>query len=117
MTSNRIAGSFHWQLKLNKMGFGGRTFSPSQRFALTDTGTSLIIMPDEDWQNLYEIICDQVSSRYGIECIQEASFMLLKAPGITTMIFDPITIQFDNIVYEVPWNRWFDRMFDDTLYM
>ena len=43
--------------------------------------------------------------------------MLLKAPGITTMIFDPITIQFDNIVYEVPWNRWFDRMFDDTLYM
>ena len=49
MTSNRIAGSFHWQLKLNKMGFGGRTFTPSQRFALTDTGTSLIIMPDEDW--------------------------------------------------------------------
>ena len=43
--------------------------------------------------------------------------MLLKAPGITTMIFDPITIQIDNIVYEVPWNRWFDRMFDDTLYM
>ena len=74
-------------------------------------------MPDQDWQNLYQIICDQVAPRYGIECVEEAGFLLLKAPGITTMIFDTVTIQIDNTVYEVPWNRWFDRMFDDTLYM
>ena len=29
MTATRVAGSFHWQVPLNKVGFQGATFSMS----------------------------------------------------------------------------------------
>ena len=60
LTVSRVAGSFHWQVKVNKVSFLGSKFSLSERFALIDTGTSYIIMPRLDWFNLHAMVCSQV---------------------------------------------------------
>jgi len=39
--SHRIAGSFHWQLKLNSIKVGGQSFLPQSSVMLTDTGTTI----------------------------------------------------------------------------
>lgn len=46
LNSHRIAGSFHWQVKVNAIGFGGKSFTPKKPFALTDTGTTMTYMPE-----------------------------------------------------------------------
>ena len=66
LISHRISGSFHWQLKLNKIGFGVNTFAPTIRTAFMDTGSTLILMPKEDWVSLYNMICADLP--YGSTC-------------------------------------------------
>ena len=69
MTALRINGSFHWQFKAGKMAFGQKSFILSQQFVLTDTGTSLIIMPASDWDNLFDAICSQISDLFeDVQC-------------------------------------------------
>ena len=41
----------------------GQEFTPSQRIALTDTGTSFTHMPSEDWRTLYKLICDLIQEQ------------------------------------------------------
>ena len=67
MTAVRVSGSFHWEVPVNKVNFMGRSFTLVNRFALTDTGTTFIIMPEQDWANLYQIVCDLYAGT--IDCL------------------------------------------------
>ena len=61
--STRIAGSFHWEIKVNSIGYNGGKFRPSLQTALTDSGTSLIFLPTkQDWDNLFHTICENTPS-------------------------------------------------------
>ena len=42
---------------------------------------------------------------------------MLYAPGIASIKFSPIELQLDNIIYEVPFDRWFDVWQDDLIAM
>ena len=55
--SHRVAGEDHWSLKLLDMRVGSYSIHPQARFALTDTGTSLIYLDGGDYHNLIEGIC------------------------------------------------------------
>ena len=90
MTAVRVGGSFHWQVPVNKMSWMGRSFSLVNRFALTDTGTTFMVMPEEDWANLYQTVCDLYAST--IDCRSVESYRLLYAPGIASMRFQPFEI-------------------------
>ena len=57
LTSTRINGSFHWEFKTNSIGFMGERFIPKTRIALTDTGTTKTMLPKEDWDMLFNIVC------------------------------------------------------------
>ena len=67
-TAMRIAGSYHWEVKVSKVGFAGDTFTLSQRVALTDTGTTVTILPSEDWDSLYDMVCGRVAL-YDVQCV------------------------------------------------
>lgn len=97
------------------MGFAGSSFTISKRFGLTDTGTTYIIMPEADWENLYTTVCNQVQVPYGIKCTRQASFRFLTAPGIGSMRFTPFQLQIDNVIYDVPFDRFFDVWNDETI--
>ena len=58
LISHRIAGSFHWQLKFNYIRFGESKFGPSISTAFLDSGSTLILMPMQDWDSLFKMICD-----------------------------------------------------------
>ena len=49
-TAHRVAGSFHWQVKLNQFGFMGVRITPKHRVALLDTGTTSTVMPEAEWR-------------------------------------------------------------------
>jgi hypothetical protein len=58
LTSTRINGSFHWEFKTNSIGFMSKRFIPKTRIALTDTGTTKTMLPKEDWDMLFNIVCN-----------------------------------------------------------
>ena len=75
LVAHRISGSFHWQLKLNSIGFQGSKFAPTERTAFMDTGTTLILMPYEDWISLYEMICSDLPD--GSQCYSSNYYYVL----------------------------------------
>ena len=60
IVTHRISGSFHWQLKLNSIGFGEQKFAPTDRTVFMDTGTTMVLMPYDDWISLYDMICSDL---------------------------------------------------------
>jgi hypothetical protein len=60
INTHRVTGSFHWEMKTTSIGVGNKFFIPSVRRAFTDTGTSMIFMPMDDWRSLYSVICSQL---------------------------------------------------------
>ena len=74
----------HWEVPVDRLGFMGTTFSLSNRFAITDTGTTLIVMPLENWENLYEMVCSKLEPLV-VKCKYEGGHMFLEAPGIVHM--------------------------------
>lgn len=98
-TSTRLGGSLHWEVPVNKLGFRGASFTLSSRFALIDTGSTLITMPQQDWDSLYLLLCAQLESQ-GVVCDDSAGgFDFLEAPGIASMYLEPISLQIDHVVY------------------
>ena len=75
LIAHRISGSFHWQLKMSKIGYASDTFVPSARVALMDTGTTRVLMPKEDWIQLYGMICENLPD--GVQCIKNDSIYAL----------------------------------------
>ena len=55
--SHRVAGIDHWMLKLMDIIVGDKTIQPKVRFALTDTGTSLIYFDELDYKAMIAGIC------------------------------------------------------------
>lgn len=76
-------------------------------------------MPEKDWQDLYEIICEEIELRYRVECVitDIFNYKTIQGVGLSSMNFPPVLLQFDNVVYEMPFERWFDLYDDDTLVM
>jgi hypothetical protein len=68
MIATRIAGSFHWEVKLDGISVNNYTFRPSKQVGLTDTGTTHLIMPYEDWNKVFNAVCGQL----GKNCDREA---------------------------------------------
>ena len=74
-------------------------------------------MPEKDWENFYNMICQEIELKYGVECEISAifSYKTITGVGIATMNFPPVLVQFDNVIYETPFDRWFEVYDDDTL--
>ena len=112
LVSHRISGSFHWQLKLNKMGYGANSFAPTARVALMDTGSTRIIMPKEDWVSLYEMICANLPNS---NCFNTGMFYVLRGCQANKARLEPIQVKIDNVVYKIPFERFFKEINDDTM--
>lgn len=88
---------------------------------MTDTGNSHIIMPEQDWKNLYTMICDRVLMTYSdfrCETYRNGYARAITGPGIDSVKFKPITVQLDDTVYELPFEAWFkSEELDDVLFM
>jgi hypothetical protein len=55
--SHRIAGSFHWQLKLNEIKYKNVSIRPQTHVILTDTGTTLIYLMPDDYDSIISLLC------------------------------------------------------------
>ena len=100
-------------MKLNKIGFGENTFAPTIRTAFMDTGSTLILMPMEDWVSLYNMICADIP--YGSTCYTTDYYYVLRGYRENRKKFGPILFQIDNTIYSVPFYRLFNAYTDDTL--
>ncbi len=47
--SHRVSGSFHWQVKLNRISYNGIPYIPKVRLILTDTGTTVSYLLADDY--------------------------------------------------------------------
>ena len=57
ITAIRIGGSFHWEVPLIAVNIGGTFFRPKVNNAMLDTGTSIIVMGQEDLDQIENAIC------------------------------------------------------------
>ena len=82
---------------------------------LTDTGTTVTIMPKEDWDNLFAAICSKLEPTVKCAEYPQDGYRTLERPGIASMKFDPLTFQVDNVIYKVPFDRFFESLSNDRL--
>ena len=113
IVTHRISGSFHWQLKLNSIGYSEEKFAPTDRKVFMDTGTTLVLMPYDDWISLYEMICNNLPS--GSECYSTSQYYVLKGYEANKEQFGPIKVQIDDTYYMIPFERFFSRYTDNTM--
>ena len=73
---HRIAGGFHWELKLHGISVDDAEISLEETpLMLMDTGTTLIYLPQRDWEKLIEKVCE------GLECVNPE---LIDEEGVVT---------------------------------
>ena len=87
---------------------------------MTDTGTTLIIMPDDIWENLYVMVCDRVMSTYPeFNCskFEDGTVRAIYGPGISSISFENIRFTLDDTVYEIPFDAIFKKMTPSFIYM
>lgn len=68
ITSHRISGSFHWELPIMNIGVRSRNTSyhwrPLVNNALLDTGSSVIMMPQSDYDIWIRELCHAIDVRF-----------------------------------------------------
>jgi hypothetical protein len=59
MVCHRIAGSFHWELKMNRMAYGDRKIDTQpSNLGFTDTGATVSHFPVQVYRDLMEAMCE-----------------------------------------------------------
>ena len=87
--------------------------APSYRTAFLDTGSTKVLMPKDDWVNLFKMICSNLPE--GSSCYTTNFYYVLRGYKANKDKFGPIEIQIDNTVYQVPFERFFTAYTQDTL--
>jgi hypothetical protein len=59
-----------------------------------DTGSTLVLMPKQDWVALYNMICSNLP--HGSECYKSDYYYVLKGYMANKAKFGPITVTIDN---------------------
>ena len=57
LVAHRISGSFHWEIDLKRIKIGQFSIRPSLPFALTDTGTNMVLIYKNDLIKILTSIC------------------------------------------------------------
>lgn len=98
MHAHPISGSFHWSLKVNKLTYGSSSFYLKSNKALTDTGTTFIYLPPDDFENLMDYIIKDLP-----DYVTPAKYYFgtIFYNCNTTTIFKSLKFQIDNIIYEL----------------
>jgi hypothetical protein len=60
IVSHRISGSFHWTLHLQSFKIGDQEIDIIKNSVLTDTGSSVILLPAKTFEQLVETICEHI---------------------------------------------------------
>jgi hypothetical protein len=97
MHCHKISGSFHWELKLNKMEYNGATIVTAPvTVAFLDTGATLSQFPAPIYLQMAEEICKghNCQALQGVYYIANCDKDLAK--------FKPLVFTIDNIRYEMP---------------
>lgn len=95
--SHRIAGSFHWILKLNEFKYGNQTIESTTNRAFMDTGASHIFLPGKDYDALAKTVCK------GHFCFSmEQGEFIPRCSDETYNSFESLWFTIDSHMYEVP---------------
>ena len=62
INAHRIVGSFHWEIALNQIQIGTKSYKPGSNRAFLDTGTNSIIVPQDDYRIFVETLCAVLKS-------------------------------------------------------
>jgi hypothetical protein len=73
ITWNAVIDDDYWTVELTNVEYNGYKFSPSTEYAIIDSGTSIMVIPTEDFENIYSDIdrqlkCDSDGVMYACEC-------------------------------------------------
>jgi hypothetical protein len=94
--SHRIAGSFHWQLKMNKVAIGSTEIQTEVPLGLTDTGTTISYFTPGDYHKVMNAICP--------DCMFEQAFgyYIIHCNETIQANFEPLLIYIDSYEYRIP---------------
>ena len=93
--SHRIAGSFHWQAKLNAIEYAGEKIRPSCPLVLTDTGTTVSYFVPEDFNRLIAKVCPDCQLNGIFYELQMCTWERIRK-------FESLWFQIDDYLYEMP---------------
>lgn len=51
---NDVINTDYWTLELTSIEYDDKTITPSTEYAIVDSGTSIIVMPTDDFTEIYE---------------------------------------------------------------
>lgn len=73
----------------------------------------MILMPKQDWLDLFEMVCSDlpVSSK----CYKSDYFYVLSGYRANKDKFGPISITIDNVIYQIPFERFFATYTQDSV--
>ena len=102
LVCHRIAGSFHWQLKLLGMRLGAdrKLDLAGVDLMLTDSGTTLTYLPESTYFELVSELCR------GKRCSDLASLTGVIVNNCDPKQFEPVWFQLDRHWYVLPQNAY-----------
>ncbi len=102
--SHPITGSFHWEIKLVKFGYGDVLMDSTLSHILTDTGTSLLYLPPDLFNKLNQEMARNVPP--GMEAKFNNGKVYFEKCD-TLEYFKPLKFQLGQYIYEVPVKYYF----------
>lgn len=107
LNAHRIAGSFHWEIKLNAFKFKGSECNKNiPKRVFMDTGTNGILMPAEAWLAFYELVCNKLPVG---QCKGTYPNLLIESCVVETL--PPVIFKLDSVDYELPFSFLFQQGF------
>lgn len=94
-----------WELSFRDVKMGNVTFEPSVKSLMADTGTSLNMIPDEDYYKIFDkFIKDEFSCHILPNTLHSCDCTLSQQQAIPDIDF-----QIGNETYSIPRDKWFER--------
>lgn len=78
-----------------------------------DTGSTKILMPKQDWLDLYDMVCANLPE--GSTCYQSDYFYIITGYWANKDKFGPISVTIDNVIYQIPFERFFQTQATDKI--
>lgn len=95
--AHRIAGSFHWQTKLNSIKYNDIEIRPEFPMILTDTGTTITYLRSKEFDELLPLVCPNCTFNE-----QMGLYQLDVCNTDAQQSFKPIWFKLDSSYYEMP---------------
>lgn len=99
LIAHPVSGSFHWSLHLIRYSINGKWITPKASKALTDTGSTYIMMNKLDYFQFFKEMHSKLPETVQIRQNKEGGFYYINCDA---SMFSDLTVQIDEYTYRLP---------------